>query len=50
MNRMKMNIKETFLKLTERTYPHGTEDGLDGLLPNILQVDEFGNKYVKIGE
>lgn len=47
---MKMNIKETFLKLTERTYPHGTEDGLDGLLPNILQVDEFGNKYVKIGE
>ena len=47
---MKMNIKETFLRLTERTYPHGTEGELDGLLPDILQVDEFGNKYVKIGE
>lgn len=45
-----MNIKDTFLRLTERTYPHGTEDGLDELLPNMLQIDEFGNKYVQIGE
>lgn len=45
-----MNIKETFLKLTSRTYPHGTEDGLMHLLPNDLETDEFGNKFIQIGE
>lgn len=45
-----MNIKETFLKLTTRTYPHGTEQELFHLLPNTLQEDEFGNLFIKIGE
>ena len=45
-----MNIKETFLKLTERTYPHGTEQDLFSLLPTNLNKDEFGNLYVEIGD
>lgn len=44
-----MNIKETFLKLTSRTYPHGTEEELFPLLPESLQRDEFGNLFLKIG-
>ena len=47
--RKKMNIKETFLKLTEKTYPHGTESELDYMLPD-LETDEFGNRYLQIGE
>jgi type IV pilus assembly protein PilM len=38
-----MNIKETFLKLTSHTYPHGQEHGLFDLLPQNLEMDEFGN-------
>ena len=45
-----MNIKETFLKLTNRTYPHSTEHQLFDLLPQDLEIDEFGNLFTKIGE
>jgi len=45
-----MDIKETFLSLTGRTYPHGTEADLFHLLPNNLQKDEFGNLFIQIGE
>lgn len=45
-----MNIKDTFLKLTDRTYPHGTEKDLIRLLPNFLEKDEFDNLFVKIGD
>ena len=48
-----MNIKDTFLKLTSKTYPHGTEGELFPLLYSEidgLQVDEFGNLFVKVGE
>jgi hypothetical protein len=45
-----MNIKETFLKLTSRTYPHKTESEILHLLPGNLETDGFGNKYFIIGE
>jgi hypothetical protein len=45
-----MNIKETFLKLTSRTYPHGTEDDLIQLLGINLNRDKYGNRYILIGE
>ncbi len=45
-----MNIKEKFLELTSRTYPHGTENELFHLLGEGLQEDEFGNLFIKIGE
>jgi hypothetical protein len=45
-----MNIKETFLSLTTRTYPHGTEADLFHLLPHNLQKDEFGNLFIEIGD
>ncbi len=45
-----MNIKETFLKLTSRTYPHNTEYELFDMLPQNLEMDEFGNLFIKIGE
>ena len=45
-----MNIKETFLNLTKRTYPHGTEQDLFPLLPTNLNKDEFGNLYIEIGD
>jgi putative aminopeptidase FrvX len=45
-----MNIKEKFLELTNRTYPHGTEKDVFSLLGDGLQEDEFGNLYIKIGE
>lgn len=45
-----MNIKEKFLELTSRTYPHGTEEDLFPLLNPELQKDEFGNLFIKIGE
>jgi hypothetical protein len=44
-----MNIKETFLALTDRTYPHKTEEMVYHLLPN-LEVDDFGNLYKIIGQ
>lgn len=48
-----MNIKEKFLELTSRTYPHGTEEDLFPILFNTvngLQKDEFGNLFIKIGD
>jgi hypothetical protein len=45
-----MDIKETFLKLTTRTYPHGTESDLFGLLPESLEFDEHGNLFTLIGD
>jgi len=45
-----MNIREKFLELTSRTYPHGTEADVFPLLGDGLQADEFGNLFAKIGE
>jgi hypothetical protein len=45
-----MNIKETFLKLTEWTFPYGTEYRLEPFLPNGFKEDDFGNYYLKLGE
>jgi putative aminopeptidase FrvX len=45
-----MNIREKFLALTSRTYPHGTETELLHLLPSTINTDEFGNYYVQIGD
>lgn len=44
-----MNIKEKFLNLTLRTYPHGTEYELFDILPQNLDMDQYGNLYTKIG-
>ena len=44
-----MNIKETFLKLTEYTTPYGNESDLESLLPSGIQKDQFGNYFMKIG-
>ena len=44
-----MNIKDKFIELTKRTYPHGTEHELFHLLPDNLETDEFGNKYLSVG-
>ena len=45
-----MNIRETFLSLTSKTYPYGYEDELESFIPNGFSKDEYGNYYVKIGE
>lgn len=45
-----IDIKRTFLSLTTRTYPHGTESDLFHLLPQDLEIDEFGNLYKQIGD
>lgn len=45
-----MKIRELFLELTQRTYPHGTEDQLLEYLPNGVQRDEWGNYWIKIGD
>ena len=44
-----MKIKETFLRLTSRTYPHGTESEVFGFLPKNLKTDSFGNRFLTIG-
>lgn len=49
-------ILETFLRLTNRTYPYGTEDDLvssmieQGIFPKDLQKDVNGNYFYKIGK
>lgn len=49
-------ILETFLRLTNKTYPYGTEDGLVenmiacGLFPSDLEKDKNGNYFYKIGD
>jgi hypothetical protein len=45
-----MDIKETFLRLTSKTYPHGSESELESFLIDGLEYDEFGNRYIQIGE
>ena len=45
-----MNIKETFLLLTDRTYPHGNEPRLRKFLPKNSQRDKHGNYFYKIGK
>jgi hypothetical protein len=45
-----MNFKETFLKLTEWTIPHGKETTLEKYLPSGIQKDSIGNYFIKIGE
>lgn len=48
-----MNIRNTFLSLTSKTYPHGTESQLLPILYELvpeLETDEFGNLFIKIGE
>jgi hypothetical protein len=45
-----MNIKETFLLLTNKTYPYGHETKLRGFLPKGTVRDKHGNYYYKIGE
>lgn len=44
-----MNIKETFLELTSRTYPYGNEHRLRDLLPKGTAKDNHGNYFYKIG-
>jgi len=48
-----INVRETFLKLTSRRYPNGTEDlAMDivkEMLPNVeFSKDEFGNYFINI--
>jgi len=45
-----MDIKQKFLELTSRTYPHGTEKEVFPLLCEGLQEDAHGNLFIKIGE
>jgi len=45
-----MNLREKFLSLTTRTYPHGTEYELFDILPQNLDMDIHGNLFIKIGE
>lgn len=45
-----MNIKDKFLELTSRTYPHGTEKEVFPLLTGDLKEDEFGNLFIQVGE
>lgn len=45
-----MNIRETFLALTQYTIPHGKEDTLRKYLPDGVQRDEFGNYFITIGK
>lgn len=45
-----MDIKQTFLKFTDRTYPHGTERELFHMMPKGFQKDEWGNLFYKIGK
>jgi hypothetical protein len=45
-----MKIIRKFLKLTKRTYPHGTERLLESHLPKGYQMDKHGNYFIQIGE
>jgi len=45
-----MNIKDTFLALTSKTYPYGFEDELVSFLPKGYFQDKNGNYFYKIGE
>jgi len=45
-----MRILRKFLKLTSRTYPHGTETMLEAHLPRGTSRDPYGNYYLVVGE
>jgi hypothetical protein len=45
-----MNVKEKFLSLTTHTYPHGKEHELFDRLPQNLEMDDYGNLFIKISE
>lgn len=45
-----MNIKETFIELTRKTYPYGHEDELTSFLPYGYKTDEDGNYYYEVGK
>lgn len=49
-NIVNMNVKEKFLELTSRTYPHGSEGDVFPLLNSKLEKDEFGNFFINIGK
>jgi len=44
------DIKNKFLELTSRTYPHGTEKDLYSLLGDGLTQDKYDNLFIKIGD
>jgi len=52
----KNTILETFLRLTNRTYPYGTEEDLvksmieQGVFPSDIQIDKHGNYFYEIGK
>ena len=43
------DIRYTFLSLVQETYPHGYEEEVARLLPDV-ETDEFGNYYKIIGD
>lgn len=45
-----MNIEETFLKLTSKTYPYGYESELTSFLPSGYETDRYGNFYYVVGD
>jgi acetylornithine deacetylase/succinyl-diaminopimelate desuccinylase-like protein len=45
-----MDIRDTFLKLTTKTYPYGFESELIPLLGIDVEEDAFGNYFIEIGE
>jgi len=45
-----MNIKEKFIELTSKTYPHPQDIEVLKLLPDGLTEDPFGNYYKVIGD
>ena len=45
-----MKVKNKFLQLTSKTYPHGVESELKNQLPNGYKEDGFGNYYIEIGD
>jgi hypothetical protein len=45
-----MNIKDKFIELTKKTYPHGSEEEVFSLLGRSLEKDEFGNLFIQVGE
>lgn len=45
-----MNIKKTFLKLTEYTTPNNVEYLIVRYLPNGIKMDEYGNYYLRLGK
>ena len=44
-----MNIRQTFLNLTSKTYPYGFETELESFLPKGFTKDAHGNYFYEIG-